>query len=172
LAALPVLSRAIGESPMAAQTIWTQERLGVVRNLLVTEGLTRAAIAERVGVSKSSVIHAVQKYGWSDFRSEGILRRRPGSKEDSQADFSGRTRFKHRCRRIPFAICRSSHRRAPCPLLSMIRPPIAAGRSATICFADAARFRNQVIAFATIGERILKNAVSNSSRDSTDDFGF
>jgi hypothetical protein len=48
---------------MAAALLWNEERLSVVRNLLVDEGLTRAAIADRVGVSKSSVIHAVQKYG-------------------------------------------------------------------------------------------------------------
>jgi hypothetical protein len=48
--------------PMAAQTLWTEEKLSVVRHLLVDEGLTRAAIAERVGVSKSAIVHAVHRY--------------------------------------------------------------------------------------------------------------
>jgi hypothetical protein len=44
--------------------------------------------------------------------------------------------------------------------------------TACFSFAVAASFQNRRIAFGTIGERILKNAVSNSSPDSTDDFGF
>jgi hypothetical protein len=48
---------------MAAALLWNEERLSEIKHLLVDEGLTRAAIADRVGVSKSAVIHAVQKYG-------------------------------------------------------------------------------------------------------------
>jgi hypothetical protein len=52
----------MGDLPMAAQTLWTEQKLSVVQHLLVTEGLTRAAIAERVGVSTFAVIHAIQRY--------------------------------------------------------------------------------------------------------------
>jgi hypothetical protein len=48
---------------MAAALRWNEERISEIKHLLVDEGMTRAAIAAKVGVSKSSVIHAVQKYG-------------------------------------------------------------------------------------------------------------
>jgi hypothetical protein len=64
---------------MVAQLLWTEEKLSVVRNLLVTEGLTRAAIADRVGVSKSSVVHAVQRYGMT-----GLSQRRDIAKAAGQ----------------------------------------------------------------------------------------
>jgi hypothetical protein len=48
---------------MAALQLWTEQKISEVRHLLVDEGMTRAAIAAKVGVSKSSVIYAVQKFG-------------------------------------------------------------------------------------------------------------
>jgi hypothetical protein len=48
---------------MAQQTLWTAEKLSIVKNLLVSQKLTHAAIAERIGVSRSSINHCIQHHG-------------------------------------------------------------------------------------------------------------
>jgi transposase len=50
---------------MAPPTTWTAERISIVRNLLVDEGLTRAEIAARMDVSESAIIHIIEKYGYA-----------------------------------------------------------------------------------------------------------
>jgi hypothetical protein len=61
---------------MAATLLWNEQRISEIKHLLVDEGLTRRAIAERIGISKSAVIHAVQKHGLT-----GLSQRRDVAKE-------------------------------------------------------------------------------------------